>query len=51
MIKCRCALNELNDDNFDLIGNEEDNVIEEIVKKTLECGTHLRLSGTLDEVN
>ena len=37
-------------DNFYLLENEEDDVKEETVKKTLECGTHLRLSGTSDEV-
>ena len=37
-------------DDFYLLENEEDDVKEETAKKTLECGTHLRLSGTSDEV-
>ena len=39
-----------NNYDSDLIENGENDVIEEIVPKTLECGTHLRVSGTIDKV-
>ena len=32
-------------------GSGENDVREEIVKKTFECGTHLKLSDALEEVN